>query len=67
MKLKGKKRWLTAGLAGIAAVIAALAPATQPLVEVVLAEVGKALIGSEKTPGVRMPGEPPVPDGKSVL
>ena len=51
-----KKTWLTALLAGVAAATAALAPATGPLVEVILAEVGRLLIGSEQEPAVALPG-----------
>lgn len=62
MKLKGKKRWLSAGLAGIAAVIAALVPATAPLVEAVAAGVAEVLIGTEEAPGVQREDAPPVLD-----
>ena len=60
-----KKKWLGALMAALAAGIAALAPATAPLVEAVAAGIGEVLIGTEERPAVVQRGAP-LPDGRSA-
>lgn len=59
---KGKKKWLTAVLAALAAAAAVVIPGAAPLVEVALSVVGQVLIGTEEAPAVQAPGALP-PEG----
>lgn len=57
---KGRKTWLTAVLAAVAAAAAVVVPQAAPAVEVALSIVGQLLIGTETAPAVVLPGaEPP--------